>query len=118
MDLNVAIQKHAEWKFKLRNAVHSKTVLDAQSISKDNNCEFGKWLHGEARLFLGSHKSYPNCVAEHAAFHLAAGSVARAVNAGQKEQVEKLMAAGSEFAERSKKVAVAIVELQNASRKG
>ena len=113
MDLNQAIQKHAEWKYKLRNAAHSGTVLDAAIISTDNNCEFGKWLHGEARSAYGSQKSFPKCVAEHAAFHRAAGKVAVAANAKQKEQVEKLMGPGSEFAESSKKVAVAIIELQN-----
>lgn len=116
MDLNQAIQKHAEWKYKFRNSLHSGTLMDDEAISKDNNCEFGKWLHKDARPALGGHKSFATCVVEHAAFHRAAGEVARAVNAKQGEQVEKLMAPGSEFAERSKKVAVAIIELQNASR--
>jgi len=117
LDLNDAIRKHAEWKFKFRNALHDGTALDAGAISTDNNCEFGKWLHGEARQAFGEEKAYPTCVAEHAAFHRAAGKVALAVNAKQKEQVEKLIAPGSEFAETSKKVSVAIIELQNASRK-
>jgi len=102
LDLNAAIQKHAEWKYKFRNSMQSNTALDPQAISKDNNCEFGKWLHGEARLAYGSHKSYPDCVAEHAAFHRAAGKVAQAVNAKQKEKVEQLMAPGSEFDQSSR----------------
>ena len=116
MDLNQAIQKHAEWKYKFRNSMHSNSSLDAEAISKDNNCDFGKWLHGEARQTLGGHRSYAACVAEHAAFHRAAAEVARAVNAKKAEQVEKLMAPGSGFAESSKKVSVALIELQNASR--
>ena len=117
MDLSVAIQRHVEWKYKFRNAVHSNTALDAESISKDNNCEFGKWLLEEGRLEFAGHKSYPTCVTEHTAFHRAAGTVARAVNAKQPEQVERLMAPGSEFAESSKKVSIAIVELRSASQK-
>lgn len=49
MDLNNAIAKHSEWKTKLRSAITRKETLDASTISKDNCCDLGKWLHGEAK---------------------------------------------------------------------
>jgi len=116
MDLNVAIQKHAEWKFKLRNAIHANETLDAAAISKDNNCEFGKWLHGEAKVLYGKIPVFASCIAEHAAFHVEAGKVAAAVNARKKEEVERLLSAGSGFAQTSKRVGIAIVELKIAAQ--
>lgn len=113
MDLNTAIQKHAEWKFKFRSAVHDNETLDAAAISKDNNCEFGKWLHGEAKAIFGKSAKYAQCVADHAAFHVEAGKVAAAVNTKKNDDVEQMIASGSAFAETSRKVGVSIVELKN-----
>ncbi len=48
MDLDQAVAKHAEWKVKFRKAISAKEQLDTASIAKDNCCELGKWLHGEA----------------------------------------------------------------------
>ena len=117
MDLDLAIQKHAEWKFKFRTAIHQNEQLDASAISKDNNCEFGKWLHGEAKAQLGRLGSYVKCVADHAAFHTEAGKVAAAINAKKLEEAEKMMASGTPYSEASKRVGIAIIELKNASHK-
>lgn len=113
VDLNNAIQRHAQWKFKFRTAIQTNEQMDAAAISKDKNCELGKWLHGEAKVLHGQCQSYAKCLAEHAAFHTAAGKVAVAVNAGRKEEAERMLAAGSAFSEASKRVAVALIELQN-----
>ncbi|MGO9317044.1 MAG: CZB domain-containing protein [Terracidiphilus sp.] len=117
MDLDIAIQKHAQWKFKFRNALHNKEIMDAAAISRDNNCEFGKWLHGDAKAQFEKESSYAKCVAEHAAFHAEAGKVAVAINANKAEQAERLMAAGSAYDQISKRVAISIIELKNATRK-
>ena len=111
MDLNVAIQKHAEWKFKFRNAIFSNETMDAAAIAKDNNCEFGKWLHGEGKALYGQSPRFAICVAGHAAFHVEAGRIAAAINAKKSGEAEKMIAAGSAFSEASKKVSLAIVEL-------
>lgn len=113
MDLNAAIQKHAEWKFKFREALSSGTAMDAGAIAKDNGCEMGKWLHGEAHTKYGQRGAYVRCVANHAAFHVEAGKVAAAINAKKNAEAEKMLAAGSAFFEASKKVSLSIVELKN-----
>jgi methyl-accepting chemotaxis protein len=117
VDLDNAIQKHAEWKFKFRNALHNNDLMDAAGISKDNNCELGKWLHGEAKELYGTDASYTNCIAAHAAFHKEAGKVAAAINAKKVEAAELLMAAESQFSGVSKTVAVSIIELKNTAHK-
>jgi methyl-accepting chemotaxis protein len=117
MDLDSAIQKHAEWKYKFRTALHSGEPLDAAAISKDNNCEFGKWLHGEAHSLYGNNSHYAECLTDHAAFHVEAGKVAAAINAKKAEEAEKMMAPGTPYSEASKKVGIAIIELKNTPHK-
>lgn len=116
MDLDNAIQKHAEWKFKFRNALHANETMDAAAISKDNNCEFGKWLHGEAKALYGKSATHAKCIANHAAFHVEAGKVAAAINAKKKDEAERLLSNGSAYSEVSKKVSVCIIELKNEMR--
>lgn len=116
MDLNNAIQKHAEWKFKFRNAIYSNETMDVAAISRDNNCEFGKWLHGEAKALYGKTATYARCAANHATFHVEAGKVAAAINAKKKDEAERMLSTSSPFSEISKKVAVALVELKNEMR--
>lgn len=113
MDLDSVIQKHAEWKFKFRNALHNSEQMDAPAISKDNNCEFGKWLHGEAKAQFGTRPGYAKCVADHAAFHVEAGKVAVAINAKKADEAERMLALGTSYSEASKRVSVSIIELKN-----
>jgi methyl-accepting chemotaxis protein len=115
VDLDIAIQKHAQWKFKFNDALHNKEQLDAAAISKDNNCEFGKWLHGDAKEQFGKEGSYVKCVADHAAFHVEAGKIAVLVNAHKPDEAERLMAKGSAYDQVSKRVAISIIELKNAT---
>jgi len=117
VDLDNAIQKHAQWKFKFIDALHTKEHMDVAAISKDNNCEFGKWLHGDAKAEFGQERSYAKCVADHAAFHVEAGKIAVLVNAHKADEAERLMAAGSQYSGVSKTVAVSIIELKNAAHK-
>ena len=115
MDLDVAIQKHVQWKYKFRDALHNKEQMDAAAISKDNNCEFGKWLHGDAKAQFGKEGSYAKCVVDHAAFHKEAGKVAVLVNTNKPDEAERMMAARSTYDQASKRVAVSIIELKNAT---
>jgi methyl-accepting chemotaxis protein len=90
-----------------------KESMDAATIARDNNCELGKWLHGEARALYRNCPGHTKCVTDHAAFHVEAGKVAAAVNAKRKDDVERMLSAGSAFSEASKRVAVSIIELKN-----
>ncbi len=114
MDLNLAIQKHAEWKYKFRAAMDSHELMDVATIAKDNCCEIGKWLHGEARDKHGQLGSYAKCLAAHAAFHAEAGKIATLINSQKKDEAEQMLAAGTAYHEASKRVGVAIIELKNA----
>ena len=113
MDLNLAIQRHAEWKYRFRTAMSTGEVLDVATISKDNCCEFGKWLHGEAKERYLHLNGYEKCVAAHAVFHREAGKIAAMINSSRKNEAEQMLIAGTPYHEASKKVGVAIIELKN-----
>ena len=112
MDLNQAIGKHAEWKMKFRSAITKQESMDAETISKDNCCELGKWLHGEARTTLGKFASHAECISRHAAFHVEAGKVARAINARKYAEAEAMIGSNTPYAAASSAVGVAIMHLK------
>ena len=112
MDLNQAIDRHAEWKTKFRRAISGHEVMDADTISKDKYCELGKWLHGEAKARLGKHGAFAECVAKHAAFHVEAGKVAYAINAKKFAEAEAMLNSGTPYANASSAVGLAIMRLK------
>ncbi len=112
MDLDCAIGKHAEWKMKFRSAISKQEMMDAASISKDNCCELGKWLHGDARTKFGRLASHAKCVQEHAAFHAEAGKVAAAINAKKYAEAEAMLGGGTAYAKVSSSVGVSIMHLK------
>ncbi|HOY21608.1 MAG TPA: CZB domain-containing protein [Cellvibrio sp.] len=112
MDLDSAIQKHSEWKMKFRTAISKKESLDAATIAKDNCCELGKWLHGEAKLKFSKLASHNECMTKHAAFHQEAGKVAALINAAKYSEAEAAIGSGTAYATVSSAVGVAIIKLK------
>lgn len=112
MNLDTAIAAHAEWKIKLRSAIQKTEQLDAASISLDNKCPLGQWLHGEAKGRYARLASYGKCVAHHAEFHKCAGKVALKINAGRYQEAEAMLSSGTPYSEASNAVALAIMGLR------
>lgn len=112
MDLNTAIEKHAEWKTKFRSAIAKQEKMDDATISKDNCCELGKWLHTEAKIKYSRFQSHANCIDKHATFHIEAGKVAKTINAGKYNEAEAMLATGKSYANASNEVGVAIIKLK------
>ncbi|MBQ0930136.1 methyl-accepting chemotaxis protein [Ideonella alba] len=97
--LDKAVRAHVEWRTKLRNAAMQGEQLDIQTVSRDDACPLGGWLHGEGRHRCGQLPSFTALVSEHAGFHRQVGAVARLVNAGQSDQAIAAMDGGTPFAE-------------------
>ena len=112
MDLNNAIAAHAAWKTKLRMAITRKEAMDAGTISKDNQCELGKWLYGEGKAKCGGHPEFTSLIEKHKAFHIEAGKVATLINEKKFEQAEKSIDGQVPFATASAAVGVAINALK------
>ncbi len=112
MNLNNAIEKHAEWKFKFRKAITGRKTMDAETIANDNCCDLGKWLHGEAESRFGHFSSYAECVKRHAVFHAEAGKVAKAINAKKYTEAEAIINSDSSYNLASVAVGLAIMHLK------
>ena len=113
IDLDGAMKKHSDWKVKLRAAIVNKETLDVATISKDDCCDFGQWLHHEDTHPQIAHlKSYQDCMNQHAAFHLEAGKVAAIINAKKYEQAQQLLGSESNFSKASSAVSVSIMRLK------
>lgn len=112
MDLNEAIQKHAEWKLKFRSAIAKKEQMDAATISKDNCCQLGQWLYGEGKAKYGTKPEFTSVIEKHKAFHVEVGKVARLINAAQYEQAEASLANGTSYAQASGAVGTSIIQLK------
>ena len=113
MDLNAILTKHAGWKLKFRIAISKKETMDAETISKDNYCEFGKWLHGEAKAQFNNFPGFSECARKHAAFHVEAGKVAKAVNDKKYEEAATMLDdPDSPYTQASAAFGVAIIHLR------
>jgi methyl-accepting chemotaxis protein len=112
IDLDKAIEKHAEWKVKFRTAISRREEMDDVTISRDDCCDLGKWLHGKAQEHFGDQPSYSDCMTKHAAFHVEAGKVATMINARKYSQAESMLEGGSAFANASSAVGSAIIRLK------
>jgi len=85
-----AIGAHGSWKLKLRRAVATGELPKrASDISCDDQCSFGKWLHGMGKDGPEGAGTYFKSVVEaHAAFHREAGRIARLVETGKRKEAE------------------------------
>ncbi|WP_374594515.1 methyl-accepting chemotaxis protein [Aquabacterium sp.] len=111
-DFSEAVAAHSAWKTKLRNAVLSGEQLDAATISRDDCCPLGKWLHGSGRAW--SHKpSFVELVSRHQTFHSEAGSVAKLINEGQSQRAAAMLEGGTPYAHATQAVIIALRNLKS-----
>lgn len=112
MDLDNAIAAHAEWKTTLRKAIQQKEQLDVMTLSDDNKCPLGQWLHGDAKDKYGTLESHSRCIAKHSEFHKCVGDVATLVNAGKYTEAEQMLSGGTKYSTASSAVGGAIIGLR------
>jgi methyl-accepting chemotaxis protein len=115
MNLEDAVQRHAEWKMKFRNAITKKEQMDAATIGKDNCCQVGQWLHTEGKARFGSKPEFQRAFDKHKAFHVQAGKVAGLINAGKYTEAEAALGNGTPYASASSEVGVAFIAFKKAA---
>jgi hypothetical protein len=94
------------------NAWIDRELFDVATISRDDCCDFGKWLHGKDAHQVDDLQTYHTCVATHATFHIEAGKVAAIINNENYEQAQKLLDSDSSFSKASEAVSAAITHLK------
>ena len=113
MNLNQAISKHLEWKVKFLTAILKQETMDTETISKDNCCELGKWLHKDGKTQFENLASYSICLSKHATFHLEAGKIAAKVNEKKINDAEAMLNVGQPDTTSSNNLSLAIKILEN-----
>lgn len=110
--LNKGIAAHSGWKARLRNAASSgKFEVATNTVKADDQCEFGKWLHGSGLSAAEKQSEHYRAVKQlHAQFHLDAAKVAELATSGQKEAAEKEMGMGSSYSKSSTALTGAMVK--------
>ena len=121
MNLTQAISKHIEWKVKFMSTILKQESMDTETISKDNCCELGKWLHGDGKTQFENLASYSICLDKHAAFHIEAGKIAAKINEKKFNDAEAMLNAGQPYTTSSNNLYLAIKNLEkeaNQNNKG
>jgi hypothetical protein len=108
MNFEDAVSAHQKWKVRLRMAIDGKSTekLDPNTVCKDDQCDLGKWIHGEGGQTMGSKPEFGHLKTTHADFHKVAGNVLRKSQAGDKAGAVSLLE--GEFFQTSTKVIQAI----------
>ncbi|MCT4556581.1 MAG: CZB domain-containing protein [Pelagimonas sp.] len=116
-NIDEAIRAHGAWKDKLRSAVETGVLpKPAKEIACDNQCGFGKWLHGlKMDSSVAGSAQYQGVVAAHAAFHRAAGGVAALVEAGDRKAADKALR-GAAFADTTSRLVDKALDWKRVSR--
>jgi hypothetical protein len=113
MDFTQAIHAHVQWKQKLTQYIaNPDKSLNSSTVSGDQNCELGKWLHSEGRKFSSS-SEFSTLVTDHARFHRAAGDVIKNADAGKNVSQDIQLGADSEFARASTAVITKLMALKS-----
>lgn len=105
------IAAHRHWKDHFRSTMATRQWLDTQTIHSDCCCAFGAWLYGDGLRDFGHLSEYLTCVEVHAAFHREAARIAELVNAGQIQEADRSLAAGTLFAQLSEQLGITVIAL-------
>ena len=98
-EIDSAISAHGMWKQKLRQAIDTgMSESTPDKVKKDNNCSFGKWLHGRIDSSAKGSPYYADVVKLHAEFHREAGGILELALKGEKDQANELMGLTKGFA--------------------
>ncbi len=106
--INQAIGAHGAWKLRLRTAINTGACdIAPATASSDNQCAFGKWLHGPT-VDATTRAGVPYQVIRrlHAEFHQTAGKVLTKAVAGDTLAAQKIL--DSEFNDQSEKLVRAL----------
>jgi methyl-accepting chemotaxis protein len=85
-----------------------KSDIDASSATRDNACEFGKWLHAY-RPTAKEKVPYEAVRAKHAEFHQVLGSIIRLAASGKKAEAKEGMGIGAPFTAASAALTLAMI---------
>jgi hypothetical protein len=113
VNIDEAITAHAKWKMKLTLYLSKPDrSLQASVVEADNQCELGKWLHGEGRKYIRL-PEFLKLVTDHAKFHKTAAEIIRKADSGQQVANELALGAKSNFASASSAIVMSLMAMKS-----
>ncbi|MGE0372970.1 MAG: CZB domain-containing protein [Gammaproteobacteria bacterium] len=111
-ELARAIGAHGMWKTRLKQTIETgKTDISVDLIRQDDQCTFGKWLHGAGISEQDKASNHYRTVKDlHAKFHKCAARVADQALAGKRAEADRMLSLGGEYTEVSAKLTAAMME--------
>ena len=110
-EISAAIGAHGLWKVRLKDAiVKGSSEFQPSVVGRDDQCAFGKWLHGVSDQQVKSSPGYKKCVDLHREFHAQAAKVLDLALAHKQKEAEGAISASSHFARVSAELTSAMLE--------
>lgn len=117
-EIDKAIGAHGMWKSRLKMTIESSRIdTPVETIRRDDQCDFGKWLHGSTLTAADKATKHYKTVTElHAEFHQTAARVVELALTGRKSEAETMMILGGEYAVISAKLTQAMMNWKEVSK--
>ncbi len=114
MDFDKMVLAHSKWKTVLLHALQNHEEIDTSAVGRDDQCELGKWIHGEGKRHAGL-AEYQDLKTKHARFHACIPEVVK-LSRGRStaDAVQLLDPFKSDFGHASAECINAITALKNA----
>lgn len=94
----------------LREYIYGTGYMDAETVTRDDECEIGRWLYGDGSRFRQLHE-YRHALRVHAAFHRRAAKVVNMVDHGRRLEAAADLAPGGDLRGLSGDLARAFIQL-------
>jgi hypothetical protein len=95
--LDMAASSHRAWKVRLQESMSKGERLDVATISRDDCCELGTWLHSDGIVRLGHSPEFVMLIERHREFHLVTSVVALVINGKDYQKAQLLLQESSAF---------------------
>ena len=117
-EIDKAIGAHGLWKSRLKMTIESSRIdTPVDTIRRDDQCEFGKWLHGATLKPPDKATIHFKTVTDlHAQFHRTAARVVELALTGRKSEAETMMILGGEYAVISARLTQAMMSWKAVSK--
>jgi len=110
--VQAAITAHFAWFDRLKLAIaKGQSEFRPDIVSRDNNCEFGKWIYSDLHTYCPDNKIYNEIKQVHADFHKKAGEVLSMALRGDTAGASREIASGSKLTSLSGRLAIILRRL-------
>ena len=117
LNFRSAIEVHQAWRYRLQSVIDgsSTETLVVETVSKDDQCDLGKWLHGSGSKQFGQDSLFQQLIKNHAHFHTCAGHVLNLKQDGQVEQAQESIRSG-DFVRASQSVIMNLAQMYSKAK--